>query len=386
MEDEYHFETQAIHKGQEPDETFGAITPPIHMSATFRQENISEHTGYVYSRTGNPNRAQLETIIASLEGAKYGLGFASGSSATTSIQLSMQKGDHVICGEDVYAGTFRLFSRVMSNFGIEYSFVDTSDVRNIKDNIKSNTKLIWFETPTNPLIRISDIEQISKLAKENEILTVVDNTFASPYIQHPIKLGVDVVMHSATKYLSGHSDLISGVLVTNNEELYEKFKFVQNTAGAVPSPFDCWLVLRGLKTLPLRMEKHSSNAEKVVKYLETKDKVSKIYYPLYPKHKGYEIAKRQMSLGGGMVSFELNSDKAGVHKFLENLKLISLGESLGGVKSLCEYPSEMTHSSIPEARQKEVGITPGLIRFSVGIENSNDIIADLEKGFQSIKS
>ena len=298
----------------------------------------------------------------------------------------MKKGDHVICGEDVYAGTFRLFSRVMSNFGIEYSFVDTSDVQNIADNIKPNTRLIWFETPTNPLIRISDIAEITKLAKENEILTFVDNTFASPYIQHPIKLGVDVVMHSGTKYLSGHSDLINGVLVTNNEELYEKFKFVQNTAGAVPSPFDCWLVLRGLKTLPLRMEKHSSNAEKGVKYLETKDEVSKIYYPFYPKHKGYEIAKRQMSLGGGMVSFELNSDKAGVHKFLENLKLILLGESLGGVKSLCEYPSDMTHSSIPEARQREVGITPGLIRFSVGIENSNDIIADLKKGFQSIKA
>lgn len=379
----YRFETNAIHSGQEPDKETGAVIPALHLASTYRQESVGIHKGFEYSRTGNPTRNSLEKQIASLENMKFGIAFSSGSAATMTLQQILQKGDHVICGDDVYGGTFRFFDKVMRKFGVSYDFIDTSDIEVVQDKIKPTTKVIWLETPTNPLLKISDLEEIGALGIEREILTVVDNTFASPYLQQPSKYGIDVVMHSTTKYLGGHSDLVGGVLVSNNEELIEQLRFLQNANGAVPSPFDCWLLTRGIKTLPVRMDRHSSNAMKIVKFLQTQNSVSKIYYPFLDDHRDSNIARKQMKQGGGMLSFDLPSEEA-AHKFLKNLNLFYLAESLGGVESLAEYPPTMTHGSIPKERRHQIGINDGLVRLSVGIENDEDLIEDLTQAFEKL--
>ncbi len=379
----YRFETNAIHSGQEPDKETGAVIPALHLASTYRQESVGKHKGFEYSRTGNPTRNSLEKQIASLENMKYGIAFSSGSAATMTLQQVLQKGDHVICGDDVYGGTFRFFDKVMKKFGVTYDFIDTSDIEVVQDTIKPTTKVIWLETPTNPLLKISDLEEIGAFGKEREILTVVDNTFASPYLQQPSKYGIDVVMHSTTKYLGGHSDLVGGVLVSNNEELVDQLKFLQNANGAVPSPFDCWLLTRGIKTLPVRMDRHSRNASKIVEFLQTRNEVSKIYYPFLEDHRDSNIARKQMKQGGGMLSFDLPSEET-AQKFLKNLNLFYLAESLGGVESLAEYPPSMTHGSIPKERRHEIGINDGLVRLSVGIENSEDLIEDLTQAFEKL--
>ena len=375
------FETRAIHAGQKPDPVSGAVIPPIVMASTFAQEEVGKHKGFEYSRTGNPTRNNLETQIASLEKAKHGLAFASGSAATSTIQLLLQKGDHVICGDDVYGGTFRFFDTVMKNFGVEYDFVDTTDLELIKKSIKDNTKILWLETPTNPLLKISDLKGLVTIAKEHKITTVVDNTFASPVLQTPLDYGIDLVMHSSTKYLGGHSDLVGGIILTNSDELAEKLRFLQNAAGMVPSPFDCWLLSRGVKTLPLRVRQHSENAARIADFLINHPKIERVYYPFLEGHKNNEIAKAQMKLGGGIVSFDLKSE-AEAKEFLKKLKIFILAESLGGVESLAEYPPEMTHGSIPPERRVEIGINPGLIRLSVGIENVEDLIDDIKQALE----
>lgn len=377
------FETKAIHSGQEPDKETGAVIPPIHLSSTFKQAEVGVHKGFEYSRTNNPTRERLEKQVSSLEGAKHGIAFASGSAATSTLQYLLQPGDHVICGDDVYGGTYRFFDKVMKQYGIEYQFVDLSNNENLESAMKYNTKMVWLETPTNPLLKISDIEKMSKIAKSNNSLVVVDNTFASPYIQQPLSLGADIVLHSATKYLGGHSDLVGGIVLTSNDEVAERLRFLQNAAGSVPSPFDCWLLARGIKTLSLRMERHSENAEKIVEYLLKNEHVKHVYYPLLESHENYEIAKNQMKLGGGIVSFELDSQQDALN-FLKKLEVFNLAESLGGVESLAEYPPTMTHGSIEPERRREIGIDDGLIRLSVGIEHVSDLIEDLDNAFSSL--
>lgn len=377
------FETKAIHSGQEPDKETGAVIPPIHLSSTFRQDAVGVHHGFEYSRTGNPTRNRLEEQIAALEGAKHGIAFASGSASTATIQLMLNAGDHVICGDDVYGGTFRFFDKVMKRFGLEYDFVDTTNNANVKAAIKENTKLLWLETPTNPLLKISDIEVLAKLAKENDIITVIDNTFATPYIQTPLALGIDIVLHSSTKYMGGHSDMVGGIVLTNSDDLADQLRFLQNSAGMIPSPFDCWLLTRGIKTLHLRMERHCDNALKISRYLEKHEKVKKVFYPHLESHPNYTLAKKQMKFGGGIVSFVLENEEQ-AKLFLKNLKLFYLAESLGGVESLCELPAEMTHGSIPREMRHEIGISDGLIRLSVGVENADDLIDDLEQALNLI--
>lgn len=379
------FETKAIHFAQEPDKETGAVVPPIHLSTTFKQDEVGKHKGFEYSRTGNPTREILEKNVASLENGKYGLAFASGSAATTTLQLLLNKGDHVVCGDDVYGGTFRFFDKVMKRFGVSYDFVDTTLLENVEKALKPETKMVWLETPTNPLLKVSDIRAIAKICKERDLLLIVDNTFASPYLQNPLDLGADIVVHSTTKYMGGHSDVVGGVVVTNSQEIYEDLKFLQNAAGAVPSPFDSWLVLRGLKTLALRAERHSDNAEQIVEYLEEKMQkgiVERIYYPFRGDHE--QVARSQMKRGGGMISFEIKGGQEEANTFLKGLKLFHLAESLGGVESLSEYPPTMTHGSYTEEERLQRGINPNLIRLSVGIENVKDLIADLESGFKRV--
>ncbi len=377
-----HFETKAIHVAQEPDKETGAVVPPIHLSTTFKQDEVGKHKGFEYSRTGNPTRQKLEENIASLENGKFGLAFASGSAATATLQMLLNKGDHVVCGDDVYGGTFRFFDKVMARLGVEYDFIDMSNVSNLEKAVKPNTKMIWLETPTNPLLKITDLKAVADISKQRNIITVVDNTFASPFLQNPLDFGIDIVVHSTTKYISGHSDVVGGIVVLNDDDLHEQLRFLQNAAGAVPSPFDCWLVLRGVKTLALRAERHSDNAEKIVEFLVSQqDKVERVYYPFLDSHPNSDVARRQMKRGGGMVSFEIVGGKDQAFKFLKELKLFHLAESLGGVESLSEYPPTMTHGSYSEQERLERGIRPNLIRLSVGIENVDDLIEDLKNAF-----
>ncbi|MHA2503940.1 MAG: trans-sulfuration enzyme family protein [Candidatus Kariarchaeaceae archaeon] len=377
------FETRAVHDGQEADPETGAVIPPIHLSSTFKQDGIGKHRGFEYRRTNNPTRQRLEHQVASLEKSQHGIAFASGSAATTSIQLLLQAGDHVICGDDVYGGTYRFFDKVMKNFDVSYSFIDLTDPDKLKTAIQDNTKMIWLETPTNPLLKVSDLGALSTIAKEKSIMTVVDNTFATPYLQAPFDYGADMVVHSATKYLGGHSDLVGGIVLTNSDSLAERLRFIQNSAGAVPSPFDMWLLSRGIKTLALRMERHCSNAEKMVKVLQQDDRINQIYYPFLAGHPNEDVARKQMSRGGGMVSFDL-SNRAEAERFLSNLEIFSLAESLGGVESLAEYPPEMTHGSIEPERRHEIGINDGLIRLSCGIEHVDDLIADVQQSLNKL--
>src|SRR3990170_4662492 len=381
------FATKAIHSGEEPNLKEGGcgdVVVPIHLSSTFARCEIDKPTGgYEYSRTGNPTRHALERRLAELENAQYGLAFASGLAAETTLALALlKKGDHVVAFEDLYGVTRRLFDHTLANFGFEFTYVDATKTENVKAAIKSNTKLFWLETPTNPLLKLCDIAAISKIAKEREIVTVVDNTFASPYLQNPLDLGADIVLHSTTKYLGGHSDVVGGAIMLSNNDLYGKLKFNQNAVGAIPSPFDCFLVLRGTKTLALRMERHSRNASELAGYLVANPKVEKVIYPGLNTHPQHELAKKQMSGFGGMISFYFKKG-IDVRGFLRRLKVIALAESLGGVESLINQPSSMTHAGLARQEREKIGITDNLLRLSVGIEDAEDLRADLDQAFRS---
>jgi len=385
------FETKAIHIGEEPNFKEGGsgdVVIPVHLSSTFAREKVDEPTsGYEYSRTGNPTRNALEKRLAALENAKFGLAFASGMAAETVLCLSLLKsGDHMISCDDLYSGTRRLFDTVFNkNFKVEITYIDAKDPENIRKTKRSNTKLIWLETPTNPLMKLCDIKAITEIVKEQNILTVVDNTFMSPYFQKPLDFGADIVIHSTTKYLNGHCDSVGGAIMTSDEDIYDKLKFNQNATGAMLSPFDSFLVLRGIKTLAIRMREHEKNAIGIGKYLELQPKVNKVIYPGLKSHPQHELAKKQMSGFGGMLSFEIKGRIREAKDFLENLKIFALAESLGGVESLIEHPALMTHSSIPKRERDKIGITNSLIRVSVGIENTTDLIEDLDNAFQKIK-
>jgi cystathionine beta-lyase/cystathionine gamma-synthase len=374
------FGTKAIHAGVEPDPTTGAIMTPIYQTSTYVQESPGKHKGYEYSRTHNPTRTALQNALAALENGKHGICYASGLAATDAVLKLFRPGDEIIATNDIYGGSYRIMKRIFEPLGLVFHFVDMSDVDNIKNVINVNTKLIWVETPTNPLLRIIDIGSITTLCRQKGILSAVDNTFASPYLQNPLDMGADIVMHSVTKYLGGHSDTVMGALITNNDELAKQLAFIQNATGAVPGPQDCFLVLRGIKTLHIRMQRHCENAIQVAQWLEKHPKVAKVYYPGLPSHTGHELAKKQMRDFGGMLSFELKGDayEAAVH-VMENLEVFSLGESLGGVESLCTHPASMTHASIPKEEREKVGLKDTLIRLSVGIEDVEDLIADLEQ-------
>jgi cystathionine beta-lyase/cystathionine gamma-synthase len=373
------FETRAIHEGQSPDPLTGAVSVPIYLTSTYQQEAIAQHKGYEYSRTGNPTRTALETALASIEGGKFGLAFASGLAATTTVLSLLKSGEHIIAGDDLYGGTYRLLEKVVKNWGITTTYVSIDRPDAFEAAIQPNTKLIWIETPTNPLLKIIDIKVLAEIARKNNLILVVDNTFASSYFQTPLQLGADLVIHSTTKYLAGHSDIIGGAVVTSNEQLYNQLKFYQNAIGAVPSPFDSWLVLRGIKTLAVRMREHEKNALFLAKILAQHPKVDRVYYPGLPSHEQYHLAKTQMSGFGGMISLTLKGGFSEVEKFVARLKFFLLAESLGGVESLLCYPAKMTHASLPEAERIERGIIDNLVRLSVGIEAQKDLQEDLEK-------
>ena len=365
----------AIHGGANGDPYTGAVTVPIYQTSTYAQENIGQHKGFEYSRTGNPTREVLEKLIAELEEGYRGFAFGSGMAAIASVLMLLKSGDHILVSDDVYGGTFRVIDKVFKNFDLEYDFINTSDTAKVRDSIKDNTKMIYIETPTNPLMKLTSIHAIAEIAKEKGILTVVDNTFATPYLQRPITQGADIVLHSATKYLGGHSDLVAGLVVVNNEELGNRMHFIQNAVGAILGPFDSWLLIKGIRTLPIRMDRHCENAEQIVGWLSKQIWVTKIYYPGY--NDSQDVLSSQMSKAGGMISFEVDSE-ATAEKVLSNLKVITLAESLGGIESLISVPAKMTHASIPEEIREKVGITNRLIRLSVGIEYVEDIIKDLD--------
>ncbi|MCU0493579.1 MAG: cystathionine gamma-synthase [Chloroflexaceae bacterium] len=378
---DYGFATRAIHAGQEPDPTTGAVIVPIYQTSTFAQDDVGVHKGYEYARSGNPTRTALETALAALDGGAYGLAFASGLAAETTVLLTLLKsGDHVVCGDDVYGGTYRLIKRVFEDKGISASFADTSDPAKVAAAMRPETKLLWIETPTNPLLKLADIAALSALARDHGALTLVDNTFASPALQRPLELGADMVLYSTTKYHGGHSDVVGGALITNNLQLHERLAYVQNAAGGVPGPFDCWLVLRGIKTLFLRMREHSANGLAVARLLLEHPAVEKVFYPGIPEHPQYELARRQMHDGGGMVSFLLHGGEAAARNVVRRTKLFTLAESLGGVESLIELPAAMTHASVAGS---SLEVPAGLVRLSVGIETIDDLLADLKQALDS---
>ena len=376
------FSTRAIHAGQEPDPTTGSVMTPIYQTSTYAQAGLGEHKGYEYSRTSNPTRTALEACLASLEEGTYGLAFASGMAAETAILSLLSAGDHVISCDDTYGGTYRIFERVMRRYGVEASYVPARSVADYEKAIRPNTKMIWLESPTNPLLGLIDIRQVADLAHSRKLLVVVDNTFASPYFQQPLKLGADIVVHSTTKYINGHSDVIGGALVTNNEEVYQSIKFYQNAAGGVPGPFDCWLTLRGIKTLAVRMRQHEANALQVARFLREHPRVEKVYYPGLPSHPDHELAKRQMSGFGGMVSFQFKGSYSDVAQMVRGFRVFALAESLGGIESLVCHPASMTHGSIPKDIREARGLTDTLLRLSIGIEDIDDILSDLEQALE----
>jgi cystathionine gamma-lyase/cystathionine beta-lyase/cystathionine gamma-lyase/homocysteine desulfhydrase len=378
------FATTAIHAGQEADPTTGSVIVPIYQTSTYQQDGLGKNKGYEYARTQNPTRAALERNIAALEGARFGYAFASGMAAIDATLRLVKAGDHVIVSDNTYGGTFRLFSRILANYQIEFDFVDTSDVTNVEAAIKQNTRMVFVETPTNPVMILTDLQAVSDVAHRTGALVVCDNTFMSPYLQRPLDFGVDIVVHSTTKYLNGHSDGIGGIVVLNDEEHANWLAFVQNSVGAILSPFDSWLVLRGTKTLALRMEQHDRSGRAVAQFLEEHPKVQKIYYPGSLSHRQHDLAQRQQKGFGGMVAFDVGSLEA-ARTVLESVKLCTLAESLGGVETLISHPATMTHASVlPETRSR-LGITDGLVRISVGIEDTDDIIADLDQALGKIK-
>lgn len=372
------FSTIAIHAGNEPDPTTGAVSVPIYQTSTYAQDGLGKHKGFEYARTQNPTRLALEKNISALEGAKFGYAFASGMSAIDAVLKLVKAGEHVILGDNTYGGTYRLFSRVLSNYGVEHTLVDTSDVTNVEAAFKPNTKMVFVETPTNPIMTVTDLKAVADVSHAHGAKVVCDNTFMSPYFQRPIEFGIDIVVHSTTKYLNGHSDSIGGFVALNDEEDAQWIQFIQNSVGAILSPFDSFLVLRGTKTLAVRMEAHDKNGRQVAAFLSEHPKVQKVYYPGLTSHPQHEIAKKQQTGFGGMVAFETGSLE-NAKKVLENVKICTLGESLGGVESLISHPATMTHASVPVERREQLGITDGLVRVSVGIEDIEDIIADLDQ-------
>ena len=375
------FDTLAIHAGQAPDPVSGAVMTPIVLSSTFAQDGPGIHKGFDYSRAGNPTRDALERCFAALEGAKHGIAYGSGCGATTSILLTLKSGDHVVVGDDVYGGTFRIFDKVLKQFGIAATFMDMSDPKKVAEAVTPATKMIWMETPSNPLLKIFDIAAIADVAKKKGVMLAVDNTFATPALQQPLSLGATLVVHSSTKYLNGHSDVVGGVAMTNDDALAEKLHFVQKAAGAVPSPFDCYLVLRGLKTLGVRMRQHVQSASSLAEWLSGHAQVEKVLYPGLKSHAGHDVAAKQMKSFGGMISFEVKGGVPAATAFLKALRIFACAESLGGVESLAEHPAIMTHASIPAENRRALGIGDGLLRLSVGIEDVGDLRTDLEAGF-----
>ncbi len=374
------FGTKAIHAGQEPDPTTGAIMTPIYQTSTYVQAEPGDHKGYEYSRGTNPTRKALEDCIASLENAKFGLCFSSGMGAIDAVMKTLKTGDEVITGDDLYGGTYRIFTKIFAPMGIVFKFIDFTNPDNLKQHITPKTKMVWIETPTNPTCKIIDIEAVAKIAKANNILLSVDNTFASPYNQNPINLGADLVMHSVTKYIGGHSDLVMGALCTNSEKLYDELFYIYNACGATPGPMDSFLALRGIKTLHIRMERHNANGIAIANYLKNHPAVDKIYWPGFETHPNHEVAKKQMRGFGGMISFTLKGDsKEQAFKVASSFKVFALAESLGGVESLIGHPASMTHASIPKEEREKVGVTDSLLRLSVGIEDIEDLIADIEQ-------
>jgi len=376
------FETKAIHSGQKPDPLTGAVTVPVYQTSTYQQEAIGKNKGYEYSRTGNPTRKALEDVLASLEEGKYGLAFASGLAATSAVFNLLKPGSHIVVGDDIYGGTYRLLESIYKRSGLKITYADVDDMDSFEKAINKDTKLIWVETPTNPLLKIIDLEKLSETAKRKNIILAVDNTFASPYFQKPLTLGADIVVHSTTKYISGHSDIIGGAVITSSKKLYDDLKFYQNAAGAVPGPWDCWLVIRGIKTLAVRMREHEKNALYLAKYLKKHSKVDNVYYPGLPGSKQYDLARKQMSGFGGMISLELKGGFPQVEKFVSKLKLFLLAESLGGVESLVCYPPKMTHGIFSVEEREQRGIKDNLVRLSVGIEHIDDLVEDIERALQ----
>ncbi|MEZ4944947.1 MAG: cystathionine gamma-synthase [Cyclobacteriaceae bacterium] len=379
------FGTKAVHAGVEPDPQTGAVMTPIYQTSTYAQESPSKHKGYAYARGANPTRDALQKSIAALENGQFGLCFSSGMGATDAVIKLLKPGDEVITSNDLYGGSYRMFRRVFEKFGIKFHFIDLSNPENISPLLNENTKLLWLETPSNPLMRIIDIKACTAIAKKHDILVAVDNTFASPYLQNPLLLGADIVMHSVTKYLSGHSDVIMGALVVNDKKLRDDLFFILNSCGAVPSPNDCFLVLRGIKTLQLRMQRHCINGKQIAEFLKNHPKVGKVYWPGFSDHPNHDIAKKQMSDFGGMLSFTLKNDsQEKANQLMETVKLFTLAESLGGVESLINHPASMTHASIPQEERIKNGLSDSLIRLSVGIEDIEDLIDDLSNSLEGI--
>ena len=378
------FDTKVVQAGITPDPTTGAILPPLYQTATYVLEEVGKDKGFDYTRSSNPTRQVMEEILAVLDGGKFGIAFASGMSAVDSCMRLLKAGDHVICSDDVYGGVSRHFNQILVNYDLHFTYVDSSNSANIENAIQSNTKLIWIETPTNPLLKITDLEAVGNIANKHNILFGVDSTFATPVFLRPLEFGADLVMHSTTKYLSGHNQLIGGVVITNREDLFDQLKFVQKTIGAVPGPFDCWLTILGIKTLDLRMKKHDSNAQTVAEYLEAHPKVLSVTYPGLPSHPAHETAKKQMSGFSGMISFELTGGIPAGKIVMNSVKLAKLAESLGSVETMITHPATMTHADVPKDEREARGLTDGLVRLSVGIENPDDIIADLEQALNRV--
>jgi cystathionine beta-lyase/cystathionine gamma-synthase len=378
-EGELKFETLAVHAGVEADPTTGAIMTPIYQTSTYAQADVGQHKGYEYSRTDNPTRTALHTALAALEGGRHALAYASGMAATDNLLRLIKPGQHVLCGNDVYGGTFRLFDKVLSRYGIEFSFVATNDATAVTGNLRPETKLVWLETPTNPMLRLTDIAAVAAVAHEHGAWLAVDNTFASPALQRPLSLGADFVVHSTTKYIGGHSDVVGGAIVLNDTAVYDELKFLQNAIGAVPGPVDCFLTLRGIKTLALRMDAHCRNALQIAQFLSDHPAVAEVIYPGLDSHPQYELAQRQMSGPGGMISFLLHGGETAARALARETRLFTLAESLGGVESLIELPAPMTHASVAGS---PLEVDPGLVRISVGIENVQDLIEDLARGLR----
>ena len=380
---ESRFETRAIHAGQDPEGLTGAVVVPIYQTSTFAQPSPGEHLGHEYTRTSNPTRDALQTALAALEGGKYGLCFASGLAATNAVMATLSAGDHVIAMDDMYGGTFRLFDKVWRRHGLSFSYVDLREPEAFEAAVTPATKLLWIETPTNPMMKLVDIRQMSALAHAHGIVVAVDNTFATPWLQQPLALGADIVVHSTTKYIGGHSDVVGGAVVVDRQDLHEQITFTQNAAGGTPGPFDSWLTLRGLKTLAIRMERHCDNADRVAAWLEAHPRVRVVYYPGLASFPQHDLARRQMRRFGGMVTASLDGDLAAARAFLSAARVFTLAESLGGVESLIEHPAIMTHASVPPERRAELGIDDGLVRLSVGIEHIDDLLADLDRALRA---
>jgi cystathionine beta-lyase/cystathionine gamma-synthase len=375
------FSTDAIHAGQKPDPVTGAVITPIYQTSTYAQEELGKHKGFEYGRTHNLTRQSMEANIAALEKGKYGIAFSSGLAATHALMSLVKAGDHIIVSNNVYGGTYRLFELIMKDYELKFSWIDSSDLKNIENAIQKNTKLVYLETPTNPMLSLTDLTGASEICKKHNLISIVDNTFMSPYLQNPLSLGIDIVLHSSTKYINGHSDVIGGIILTDSEKIHERIRYVQNAIGAVPSPFDCWLVLRSTKTLAVRMERHTKNAMVLAEYLFNSKIANKVYYPGLKTHPQHELAKKQMRGFGGMISADLG-DVEKAKKLLRNVRIFTLGESLGGVESLISHPASMTHASVPKEEREKMGLTDSLVRFSVGIEDIEDLISDIENALK----